>query len=303
MAVATTRTPQAQPTPLPPLRAPWRPDSLLSLLRNPQLIWVFVQTERGNKYDGTLLGSVWDFVRPLMQFFVYFVVIGYILGLRKSVPNFGIYCFAGVTVVQIFAMSITSATRSLSKNATLLRQANVPVEAIPIGSVVAATMRERAALLALVVGAILTGWRPNHLSYIPYAVGGFVLLVVFSAGLGMCTAVAAMYVKDTQYAIQSLLMLVRWISPIFYPWMLVAKVLPAPLMTLYLANPITVAMIGFRETFWAPTVGVALAHEKIKEPPYLPVVLSVIITLITFGVGVWLMRRTQHRVASRVKWT
>jgi ABC-2 type transport system permease protein len=303
VAVTTTEAPQSGPAPLPPLRAPWRPDSLLTVLRNWRLIWVFVQTERGNKYDGTLLGSMWDFVRPLMQFFVYFVVIGYVLGLRGNVPNFGIYAFAGVTVVQIFSSSMTTATRSLSKHATLLRQVNVPAQMIPIGSVIAATVRQRASFIALVVGAILTGWRPNHLMYVGYALGGFCLLVAFSAGLGMCTAVAAMYLKDTQYAVSTLLMLVRWLCPVFYPWMLVGKLLPEPLLTLYLANPITVALFAFRETFWVPTVGVEAATVKIDPLPTAPLYLSIVIAGITLGVGHWLMRRYQHRVASRVKWT
>jgi ABC-2 type transport system permease protein len=291
------------PQPPLPLREPWRPDSLLSVARNPQLVWLFVQSELGNPYQGTLLGKAWDYVRPLMRFFVYFVVIGLVLGLQKSVPNFGIYVFSGVATVQTFNGAVTKATRSLSKNSTLIRRVNVPIEALPIASVIASTVREKAALLILIVASVLTGWRPNHLIYVPYCIGGIVLLLVFASGLGMITAVAAMYVKDTQYAVQTLTMLVRWASPVIYPWMLVEKILPPWLTTLYLSNPVTVALFGVRETFWVPTVGAAAVAEKMKPLPTLPIILSIVITIGTLLIGQWLMRRTQHRVASRVKWS
>lgn len=287
----------------PPLREPWRPDSLLSVARRPHLVWLFVQSELGNPYAGTLLGKAWDYLRPLIRFFVYFAVVGLVLGLQKKVPNYGIYVFSGVATVQTFSVALINATRSLSKNSSLIRKVNVPVEAIPIASVIASTVREKAAVIILVVASVLTGWRPNHLVYVPYFVGGVTLLLVFASGLGMITAVAAMYVKDTQYAVQTLTMLIRWASPVIYPWMLVGQLLPGWATTLYLANPVTVALFGVRETFWVPTVGAGIVAQKMKPLPLLPLVLSIVIAFGTLLIGQWLMRRTQHRVASRVKWS
>jgi hypothetical protein len=47
----------------------------------------------------------------------------------------------------------------------------------------------------------------------------------------------------------------------------------------------------------------AAANSRVPPIPLLPVLLSIVITGITLAVGQWLMRRTQHRMASRVKWT
>ena len=118
--------------PLPKWRIPWQTGGLGTLVREPRLLWIFTRAEMRDRYQGTLLGKAWDYMRPLTRFFVYYVVIGILFGITKAVPNFGIYIFSGVLVVQIFISGVQSGTKSLSRNTGLIRRVNIPRQVIPL---------------------------------------------------------------------------------------------------------------------------------------------------------------------------
>lgn len=306
MATAEVATPT-----FPAWRQPWQTGGLRAIAREPRLLLIFTQAEMRDRYKGTLLGNAWDYMRPLTRFFVYYVVIGVLIGVTKSVPNFGIYIFSGVVVVQVFASAVQSGTKSLARNAGLIRRVNVPRQVIPLASVLAAFLRQRPSVIILVIAALFAGWHPNHLSALPYLIGGLTMLALFVSGVTMITSVVNMYVRDTQYAIETLVMLARWASPVVYPWSLVPQRfgVHSLITTIYFSNPVTVALSGVRTAVWEPTVSQSQWHAlkttasvagRVPLIPLLPLILSVVITLVTFGVGTYLIHRTEHRVASRV---
>jgi ABC-2 type transport system permease protein len=300
----------ANPT-LPAWRQPWQTGGLRTIVREPRLLLIFMRAEMRDRYQGTLLGNAWDYMRPLTRFFVYYIVIGVLLGVTKSVPNFGIYIFSGVVVVQVFVSAVQSGTKSLSRNSGLIRRVNVPRQVFPLASVLAAFVRQRPSVIILVIAAVIAGWRPNHLSALPYLIGGLTMLALFVSGVTMITSVVNMYVRDTQYAIETLVLLARWASPVVYPWSLVPQRfgLHSLITTIYFSNPVTVALSAVRTAVWEPTVNQSQWHAlqtsasgagRVPVMPLLPLILSVVITLATFGAGLWMIHRTEHRVASRV---
>lgn len=294
----------ADAAPLPPWREPWRTGGVLTLVRNPRILWVFAQYDLRDKYQGTWLGGLWDYARPITRFFVYFFVIGILFQFHKAVENFGVYIFCGIVTVQAFASALVLGTRSLSRNSGLLRRVNVPREAIPLAAVLSSFVKQKSALIILVIAAVATGWRPRDLGLMLYAVAGTVLLALFVGGLTLITSVANMYVKDTQYAVSTAVTLTRWASPVIYPWTLVQDQFgDGWVTTVYLSNPVTVAMYGIRAAFWEPTIPEDRWDPTAFPPmPTLPFLISLGITAVTLGLGLWLMRRTEHRVASRTSW-
>lgn len=293
-------TAEGVPVDAPAWREPWRTGGLITALRQPRLLWHLVRVERGDRYQGTLLGGMfWAFAQPLARFLMYYVVIGIVLGLTKRVENFPVYIFCGIVMVQYFNAALKSGTRSLARSTGLLRRVNLPREYIPITAVLAQIMRLGPASIVLLVAAILTGWRPNHLVGVPYAVGGILLVTVFLIGLTLALGVGNAYIRDIAFGVELVTMLTHWISPVLYPLTLVQQTLgDGPLYTLYLANPLTIAMFGLRETFWAPTV----ADDPIQIPG-VAVALSVIISLTTLLIGVAIAHRFSHRLVLRGKWS
>lgn len=298
---------------LPPWREPWRNGGVVAVFRNPRLVWQFVRAEGRDKYRGTLLGGLWAYSKPLTRFLVYFLVIGVLLGLSRRVLNFPVYIFSGVVVLQYFTASLTSGTKSLAKETSLLRRVNIAREFIPLSMVLANVRRLRPAMIILVGAALLTGWRPRHVAGFPEAIGGMILLMVFVSGLVMITSVANMYVRDTRYAVESVIMVASWASPTIYPWNLIAERFGEHswISYLYLSNPVTIAMFGMRSAFWESTVPLRptgfpddpLEPSGVLALPLIPVLMSIGIALMTFLVGVLVMRKHQHSLLLRTEWT
>jgi len=302
---------------LEPWREPWRTGGVLAVLRNPRLLWQFVRAEGRDKYRGTLLGGLWAYSKPLTRFLVYFLVIGVLLGLSRRVENFPVYIFSGVVVLQFFTSSLTSGTKSLARQTSLMRRVNVAREYIPLSMVLANVRRLRPAMIILVAAGLITGWRPRHVAGFPEAIAGMVLLVVFVSGLVMITSVANMYVRDTRYAVESVILVASWASPTIYPWNLIAERFGEHswISYLYLSNPVTVAMTGMRAAFWEPTVPLAptgapgefpddpLAPGGVLSLPLVPVLMSIAVALATFLLGVLVMRKHQHNLLLRTEWT
>ncbi len=286
----------------PAWREPWRTGGLIAALRRPRLLWHLVRVERGERYQGTLLGGVfWEFARPVTRFLMYLVIVGVVLGLGERVDNFAIYVFCGVIMVQYFNAAMKSGTKSMARSTSLLRRVNLPRELVPMTAVLAQILRLGPATIVLLVVAAFSGWRPNHLVGVPYAVGGILLVTIFLVGLGLILSVGNTYVRDVAFGVELVATMTHWISPVLYPLDLVTETLgDGPLYTLFLANPLTIAMMGLRETFWAPTVSASQAADI--EIPGAALGLSIVISLVTLLIGLAVVHRYSHRLVLRGTW-
>ena len=62
------------------LAAPGRGLGLIGVFRHRYLLSLLVRKEVQIRYRGSVLGWLWSYVKPLIQFFVFFIAIGVFLG-------------------------------------------------------------------------------------------------------------------------------------------------------------------------------------------------------------------------------
>lgn len=280
------------------LHEPWRAGGPLSLWRNRRLLWQLTLSVRSKRLQGTVLGKVWDYINPLVQFSVYFLVIGKLLGLERSVPNFPLYIFTGLTTVQYFIGGLQSATASFEMNRRVIRAVQFPRELLPASRLLGEFVALGPPLVILVIVALLFGWRPDVLS-LGVAVAGVLLMAVFTFGLGLLFGVANVFIRDTRQVVGVITTLARWAVPVIYPWTLVPDRFGDGLITtLYLANPVTIATFGVREAFWHPTVETPFPPIPIES-----VVVGIGITIAVVVLGFIVLRRYQWRMVQRLRWT
>ena len=60
----------------PELMTPGRGRGLLDVFRNRYLLKLLVDKEIQVRYRGTVLGLVWSYLKPAVQFFVYYIAMG-----------------------------------------------------------------------------------------------------------------------------------------------------------------------------------------------------------------------------------
>jgi ABC-2 type transport system permease protein len=98
----------------------------------------------------------------------------------------------------------------------------------------------------VVVAKVPTG---SRLLYAPAAI---LVTVLFGTALGLMLAAVNVYLRDVQYLVEVALMVWFWTTPTVYSWSQVEAALadrPA-LLEVYLANPVTIAVLGFQRAFW-----------------------------------------------------
>jgi len=224
------------------LRAIWEHRELLVLL---------VRRELKAKYKDSSLGFIWSLLRPLVQLVIYYVAIGKFLGAERSIPDFAIYVFTGLTVWTLYSEIVSLSTTSIVANSGLIKKVYVPRELFPLASIGSALFNFVVQMVIL-VGAILIFARPPLSFALLYLPLGFVTLVAFGTMLGLLLAALNVYLRDIQHLVEVLLIVLFWASPIVYSYQMVHRVLQGGILEqIYLANPVTLVVLAFQKALWA----------------------------------------------------
>ena len=233
------------------LTSPGRNFGLLDVFRRRHLLALIVRKEVQIRYRGSVLGWLWSYVKPLVQFLVFFVAIGYFLGMNARVEFFPIYLLAGSTVITFFNEAFANGTKSLVDNAPLIKKIYLPREMFPVASMLVAAINTLPQVIVVVVIALFFGWAPS-LVQVGAIVLGFVLVAVLATGLGMLFGSINVTFRDAQSFVEIILMMAIWASPVMYQWEAVADVAPHWLFVLYRLNPLTAAVELFHYGIWYP---------------------------------------------------
>ncbi|MBW8871379.1 MAG: ABC transporter permease, partial [Leifsonia sp.] len=79
-----------------------------------------------------------------------------------------------------------------------------------------------------------------------------ITLVVFSTAIGLFLSAVNVYLRDAQHLVEIALIILFWASPIVYSYTFVHKLLQGNwLEQLYLANPVTIAILGMQRALWS----------------------------------------------------
>jgi ABC-2 type transport system permease protein len=238
--------------PAPELVEPGRGAGLLDVARHRFLLKLIVRQEMRVRYRGSVLGLFWSYVKPGLQFAVYFFALGVFLKLNEGLEDFAVYLFSGLVLINFFGEAFGNAARSIVRNAPLVKKIYLPRELFPVATTYVAAIHLLPQVVVLFLGALVSGWRPS-VGALFSAVLGFAIVAVLVSGLGLLMAGLNVYFRDFENIVDLLLIVVVWLSPVLYPWRFAQEAIgPAWLEQLYLANPLTVAAQLFQRAFWYP---------------------------------------------------
>jgi len=275
---------------------PGRGGGLLDVMRRRFLLRLLVRKELRVRYRGSVLGLFWSYVKPAVQFVVYYFALGVFLQLSKGINDFAVYLFSGIVLINFFSEAFGNATRAVVGNAPLVKKIYLPREMFPVSSLIVATVHLLPQIGVLMVGAIVAGWRPS-LTALFFAVLGFAVIALFSLGLGLLFAAVNVFYRDFENIVDLLLLVATWASPILYPWTAVRDVVgQGLLLDLYLSNPVTVAVNCFHRAFWYP------GSDQTSElaPIQGPLLVGGTFTLLMVVIGQVVFSRSEGRFAQEL---
>jgi ABC-2 type transport system permease protein len=237
-----------------PLAPPSPSGGLTDVFRRRYLLRLLVQKEVQSRYQGSVLGLLWSYVQPLVRFSMYFFVIGLVLGLHKSVPNFAIHMFAGIVCVSYFTETFSSGTRSIVRNKAIIRKMPMPREMFPVASVIVSAVHTFPQLLILFIGSVAVGWNPDWQG-VGAGLLGAAILTVFGTALALLFSALNVFFRDFQNIVATLMIFTHWAVPMIYPFgkLATSSIYGTWFYYLYLADPLTIAVLLMQRCFWIPT--------------------------------------------------
>ncbi|MFD6092498.1 ABC transporter permease [Oerskovia sp. NPDC060338] len=285
------------PTAAQPFAAPGRGGGLLDVFRRRYLAKLLVNKELRVRYRGSVLGLLWSYVKPAVQFVVFYFAVGVFLRMNQNVDDFAVYLFSGIVAINFFSEAFGNATRSIVGNSALVKKIYLPRELFPVSSVWVAVVHFLPQLVVLIIGAFIAGWRPNLLE-LSAGLLGFVIIAVLSLGLGLFFGAINVLFRDAENIVDLILMVATWMSPVLYQWTNVTDAIgKGVLWYIYQANPLTAAVELFHFCFWFPGT-----DRSAPLPPGLlwSSLFALVLSFVVLGIGQLVFRRLDGRFAQEL---
>ena len=200
------------------------------------------------RYKQSLLGAVWAVLQPLAIMIAFSLVFTLLGGAPTGGVPFALFAYAALVPWTAFASGLSSASTALTGHAALVTKVAFPREILPLTYVLAALID---ATIACVPLAMLMVWfQVPPTANLAWALVALALLAVWLVGTGLLLSALQVRHRDVGLAMPVLLQVWMFATPVVYPLSLATSQLPAPLLWLYVANP----MAGVADTFRRATV-------------------------------------------------
>jgi len=261
--------------------------SLRDIAAHRELMGFLVRRELKSRYKDSALGFVWSLIRPLAMLLIYYVALGQFLGAARSIPDFAIFIYTGLTAWTLFAEIVTVGTASIVANSGLIKKVYLPREVFPLSIVGSSVFSFVIQLGILVAATIAVGRFPTGTRWFYFPIS-LALLLVFATALALLLSAVNVYLRDVGYLVEVALMILFWASPIVYSYALVHNELKGGILEqLYLLNPVTLVVCGFQQTFWVAGDGQPVPNHLAER---LGIAFAIAVVLL------WLCHRTFARL-------
>ena len=254
------------------------------------LTWTLAVTDWKLRFYGSVLGYLWQLVRPFAFFGVIYVVFTQIVGLGDDVPNYGVYILFALVLFNFFSEVTNGCVTSLMTRENLLRKISFPRLAIPMAVTLAGLFNLLGTLVAVFIFAVGNGIYPTW-SWLELIVL-VLLLAMLASGVGMLLSVLYVRYRDVQPIWEVLTQILFYASPILYVSTLVDECCQRP----YVANPIAAILTQMRNAIIDPTA--PSVSTAIGGSVRLLIPLAIVFGL--FALGLWVFNREAPKIAEHL---
>lgn len=255
------------------------------------LTWTLAVLEFRLKFFGSVLGYVWQLMKPLLLFSVMLFVFTKAVRLGGGVYQYPVVLLMGIVLFTFFSECTGGAVSAVVDREGLVRKIHFPRLVIPLSVVLTAYFNLGLNFMAVLVFMLARGIDPrwSWLELIPLVL----FLGVFATGLAMILSSLFVRYRDVRPIWEVVLQAIFYGSAIFYP---IENIPSVKLQHLIMCNPLAAVVQQTRHAVIdpaAPTAGQAIGGD----------VRLLIPIAITFGLavlGFWLFNREAPRIAEQL---
>jgi len=229
------------------------------------------------RYRNMSLGILWSLINPLVMMGVMTFIFGILYG-NSQPPYFPLFILCGQIPYIFFTTAWLSGTGSVVANASLVKRVPLPREIVPVSAVLSNCIH-----LGIQIALMLAMTFYYHLApswFWLWLLPLWALYIVFVCGVSLLSSAISVFIRDTQYVVESFNVVLFWLVPIFYPW----EAIPPKYAMIYNLNPVA---------------ALALAMRKVlidrHSPPETLIVNMVIVAAVALGLGLLVFGRLKRR--------
>lgn len=258
-------------------------ENLRELWRFRDLLRQLVRRELKVRYKNSVLGFVWSIFPPLLQVFVYTFFMRVALTNKAISP--GPYILCAMIPWTFINATLLDSSQSLLLYFPIIKKIYLPREVIPLAVVVSNTIHFLLGW-AVFFAVYLIVFPLLHLTGLPALdkLVGIPLLptmvwfpvitivcVLFVSGMSLWAAALNVFYNDVKFILQTCFNLLLLLLPVFYPADVIANKagVHSLLFKLYMLNPITAIIEGYRKTLLQPIARESFNLPKTFNPLYM----------------------------------
>jgi len=198
-------------------------------------------------YKQTILGFSWAIIRPVFSM----IILSFIFGVMAKIPSddipYPIFSYIALVPWTYFSTSVLKSTQSLLNNIGVFNKVYFPRIIIPLVPAISGLIDF---FISINIVFILMVWYGFSINIKILLVPLLILIMFFtSSGIGMWLSALAIQYRDVRYAINFLVQLLFYITPVVWPISLISHKFGDFFLYCFSLYPMIGVIEGFRVSF------------------------------------------------------
>jgi ABC-2 type transport system permease protein len=252
------------------------------------LTWTLAFQEFKLRFFGSMLGYLWQLMRPLLLFGVLYLVFTQAIKLGAGARHFPVVLLTSIVLFTFFAEVTSGAVTAVLDRENIVRKIHFPRLVVPAAVIVTAFLNLVLNLVVVVVFMLASGVevRASWLE-LPLLIG---IVTVFAGGIAMLLSALYVRMRDVRPIWDVLLQVLFYGSPIIY---VIETVHSATARHLMMLNPLAAIIQQVRHAVIDSTAPTAAAAAGGAARLAIPAA----IVLLIFVLGYWVFDREAPHIA------
>lgn len=253
--------------------------SLRELWQFRELVIILAMRDIKVRYKQTALGVAWSVLQPLFMMLIFSILFGRLAKIPSDGVPYPVFVFSGLLIWNFFSTGIASCSNSLAGSAAMISKVYFPRMVIPIASIGVSMVDFFISSVLLLIIMFVYSMTPTwQILLVPFfAIGAFTSMM----GIGLWLSSITVTYRDFRFIVPFMLQLWMYATPVIYP----VSFIPSDYRWLLYLNPVVGWVSGARSAF----IGTPIE--------WLPIIISLIISIIMITIGLRHFAKAEQRFA------
>ena len=168
------------------------------------------------RYKRSVLGVWWSLLNPLLTTMVFFYVFNTVFQAKMAGGTIFLpYLLSGILCMTFFNQGMTMAADAIAQSSSVLTKVYVRPEIFAMSATISSAINFLFGMIPLTAVLLFYGKLPGYKA--PLILVFILCMTLFSTGLGLLLAIAYVNFDDSRSIIAIFLMLLQYMTPVFYP--------------------------------------------------------------------------------------